>query len=617
MNLAQWLVAQGTPQMIGDLDADPRFESHRTDLEAGQRSLLALPLVGSDEQVLAILVLFDRRSRPFGRHDVDRLGDLLLAGGKAFEQAGLLVRTDRALARSAAQLAAIQRTARDLNSVLEPARIAGLTLGCALDLTGADAVLVSTLAARRVHGATALDGATGATAAAIAAAAIAAAGTELLGPALDPSPPCLPADLLADARARLIAPIRCGEEGLGVIVAESRTPGAFDGQDLLAVAVLADRAAAALETTRLSDGVRWERGRADQIIHTMADGLLTLDANGRVDALNVAAEALTGWSTAKAVGQSVCDVLGCARQGPCSGSCHLTSTQREQKTLYNERWLIHMPEGTARVLSLSAAPLPATDTGPGGQVVLLRDVTAQDEMERFQRELVAAVSHEIRAPLTNIDITVDLLLGISANSRVREGLETIRAQSQRLAELAARTLDVSRLDSGDWQPELRPLPVNLLIEDLARQWQEAQPERALTVALPEEHLWVWADEQAVVGVLNELLSNAARYARAGTAIVISAARGPEESVTLAVTDQGPGIPVEKQARIFDRFYRADARDNQEAYGVGLGLYTARRRVELMGGRIGVTSEPDRGSRFAFTLPALDTIRAAGPTRGDV
>ena len=250
-------------------------------------------------------------------------------------------------------------------------------------------------------------------------------------------------------------------------------------------------------------------------------------------------------------------------------------------------------------------------------MVLLRDVTAQDELERFQRELVAAVSHEIRAPLANIDVTVDLLLGTAADATSRDGLETIRAQSRRLAELAARTLDVSRLDSGEWQPEPRPLPINLLIADIAHQWRTLQPERGLTIEAPTERLWVWADEQAVVGVLNELLHNAAQYSRAGTAITLSAARGPEGSVTVAVTDEGPGIPAEKQARIFDRFYRADARDNQEAYGVGLGLYTARRRIEIMGGRIGVSSDPDRGSRFAFTLPALDSARTAGQTRGDV
>ena len=306
MTLAQWLAAQGTSQMIGDLDADPRFESLGADWAADQPSLLAQPLPASDGTLLAILVLLDRRSRPFGRRDADRLGDLLLAGGKALEQAGLLARTDRALARSAAQLAAIQRTARDLNSTLEPAQIAGLVLACAVELTGADAALVATPAAWRAHGA-ALRAET--------AAEIAATTAELRGPALDPSSAGRPTDLLADTRTRLVAPIRRGDEVLGVIVAESRRAGAFDGQDLLAVAVLADRVAGALETTRLSDGVRRERGRADQIIHTMADGLLTLDAGGRVEVLNMAAEALTGWSAARAAGQLVCDVLGCAREG--------------------------------------------------------------------------------------------------------------------------------------------------------------------------------------------------------------------------------------------------------------------------------------------------------------
>ena len=81
-------------------------------------------------------------------------------------------------------------------------------------------------------------------------------------------------------------------------------------------------------------------------------------------------------------------------------------------------------------------------------------------------------------------------------------------------------------------------------------------------------------------------------------------------MTVTVADQGPGIPVEKQARIFDRFYRVDGGDSQQVYGYGLGLYTARKLVEAMGGRIGVTSEPGRGSRFAFALPAPETaIRA--------
>jgi signal transduction histidine kinase len=84
--------------------------------------------------------------------------------------------------------------------------------------------------------------------------------------------------------------------------------------------------------------------------------------------------------------------------------------------------------------------------------------------------------------------------------------------------------------------------------------------------------------------------------------MVSTARGPEGFLTLAVTDHGPGIPPEQQIHVFERFYRAEASDSQRTYGYGLGLYISRHLVEAMGGRIGVTSEPGLGSRFAFTLP---------------
>ena len=145
--LAHWIAAQEKPQLITDLAADPRFESSLAAPAAGHRSLLAQPLAASDGTTLAILVLLDRRSRPFGRRELDGMADLLVAGGKALEQAGLLVRTDRALARRAAQLAAIQRTARDLNSALDPGRIIDLTLACAMEIALADAGLAAAAAA--------------------------------------------------------------------------------------------------------------------------------------------------------------------------------------------------------------------------------------------------------------------------------------------------------------------------------------------------------------------------------------------------------------------------------------------------------------------------------------
>ena len=572
------------------------------DPTAGPRSLLAQPLAASDGTLLAILVLLDRRGRPFGRRDLDRLAEILAAGAKALEQAGLLARTDRALARRAAQLAAIQRTGRDLNSTLDPARIVRLALDCALEITGAEAGLAASAfdpqpPSWQAHGGS-LDE--------TAVQALIRAAAAIQRPVLDPGPDLRLPSVIPGARARLVAPIHRRERAFGLIVAESRRAGAFDGQDLLALAALADHTAIALDNTRLFGETTRERGRLDRIIRTMADGLLSLDAQGRVLSINPAAETLTGWSARQAVGRRACDVLGCRQGAACDSDCPLARVLTAGQVVRQDRFLAHTAAGAARVWALSASSAAGSEAAGEGLVVLLQDVTARDENERFQRELVGSISHEIRAPLANINAIVELLLADEMpEGAARESLETIRGQSRRLAGFAERMLDVSRLEGGAWQLEPRPLPVAVLAEASVREWRSAQPARPFGLDLPPAPAWAWADEQAVAIVLDSLLENAVKYSPPGTEIIVSVAAGPDAEVAISVTDQGPGIPPEQQGRIFERFYRGDGSDAQRVYGHGLGLYVARGLVEAMNGRLEVASEPGRGSRFTFTLPAPD------------
>jgi signal transduction histidine kinase len=152
--------------------------------------------------------------------------------------------------------------------------------------------------------------------------------------------------------------------------------------------------------------------------------------------------------------------------------------------------------------------------------------------------------------------------------------------------------------------------VAVLAEAAVRAWRTAQPGRPFRLDLPPAPAWAWADEQASAVVLDSLIENAVKYSPPGTEIVVSVAALPGGGtagggVAISVTDQGPGIPPEQQARIFERFYRSDGSDAQRVYGHGLGLYVARGLVEAMNGRLEVASEPGRGSRFTFTLPAPD------------
>jgi signal transduction histidine kinase len=298
--------------------------------------------------------------------------------------------------------------------------------------------------------------------------------------------------------------------------------------------------------------------------------------------------------------------------------------------LREEQRTIHTRDGMRRVISLSAATAASTAVPAAaataatasldgelrqGLVVVARDVTAREEMEAFQRELVATFSHDLRAPLTNINVLVDMLAGAGAESgQVNfEYLNSLRAQSRRLTDLVERTLDLSRMDAGQWTLEPRPVPLSRLLEEAVGMWREAARDRRLCLDLPPASLWVWADERAVVTALGNLIDNALKYSTPDTEVRVSATSTGGE-VVIAVHNHGPAIAPEHQTRLFERFYRVDRGDShhgdshhgdsRRVYGFGLGLYIARKLVERMGGRIWVVSEPANGTRFAFTAPLV-------------
>jgi PAS domain S-box-containing protein len=553
--------------------------------------------------LVAMLLLSNREYGAFRCADLDGLSGLVAGAERALEQAGVYARTDRALARRARQLGALQRAARELNATWDPQVIVAQTLGCALEVTRAEAGLVTVEMpdVGRLFEAKGLD---------IAQGHLERAGivADLLPFAVVSPPYELPAPpLLSGAASLLYAPIRRSGQTMGLVATESRRPHSFEAQDLEAITALADHAAIALENARLFIEVQRERQRAGQIIETMTDGLLTANREGRIVTINPAAEALIGRLAEEVVGLTLCEVLDCADEEAGGEGCRFNAAIRENATITQDRWPIRSRTGIHRILSLSAAPLPEEDGKGSGLVVLVRDITAKEQMERFQRELVAAFSHELRAPLTNINTVIEVLLdgnGATTQAPPREHLETLRSQSRRLANFAERTLDVSRLEAGHWQLESRPLPAGLIIQEAAREWQTTASDRTLRLEEPSQPLWIWADEHGVATVLANLIDNAVKYSPVESEVVLGVQEGPSGYATFYVRDQGPGIPQEHTGRIFERFYRVDGSDAQQVYGHGLGLYISQRLVEAMGGEIWVTSEAGAGSRFAFTLPVM-------------
>jgi two-component system sensor histidine kinase KdpD len=165
--------------------------------------------------------------------------------------------------------------------------------------------------------------------------------------------------------------------------------------------------------------------------------------------------------------------------------------------------------------------------------------------------------------------------------------------------LVAQLLDISRIQSGRLALQLRTVDIGQLIRDVVTAMQHQSQDHTLQVVAPL-HLQMRIDALRIEQVLTNLVDNAIKYSPQGGPIDIEVASPDGDHVQIAVRDRGPGIPVEHRARIFERFYQADAA--QHAAGMGLGLFISREIVELHGGSITAEFPPDGGARFIITLP---------------
>jgi signal transduction histidine kinase len=220
---------------------------------------------------------------------------------------------------------------------------------------------------------------------------------------------------------------------------------------------------------------------------------------------------------------------------------------------------------------------------------------------------VAAVSHELRTPLTSIYGFAETLLREDipfSDEERRTFLGYIASESGRLTSIVDRLLNVAQLEAGDLRVNVARIDVASVVSEAVEAAAQSGPLNGhrLEVDLPEGSLAVEADADRVRQVFGILLENALQYSPGGGTVLVSARRRAER-VELRVVDEGIGIPLSEQERIFRKFYRAESASRDGAAGTGLGLFIARELVTAMGGRVWVDSTEGEGSSFAFELPA--------------
>ncbi|MFP3854562.1 MAG: ATP-binding protein [Anaerolineales bacterium] len=237
----------------------------------------------------------------------------------------------------------------------------------------------------------------------------------------------------------------------------------------------------------------------------------------------------------------------------------------------------------------------------------IASLEAQRELARMQEEFISTISHELRTPLGFIKGYVTTLLREDASWDHKERadfLEIIDDEADRLRALIDNLLDSSRLESGSLDMTREPTRVPALIRDTVSRAKSMYPELDLTAVYDENMPMIQMDATRISQVLDNLISNAVKYAP--DAPVVLRARTNEDDLWIELEDEGPGIDSEHRVHLFERFYRVPE-SSRSARGTGLGLYICRKIVEAHEGEISVESEPGKGTRFFFRIPKQSAL----------
>ena len=249
----------------------------------------------------------------------------------------------------------------------------------------------------------------------------------------------------------------------------------------------------------------------------------------------------------------------------------------------------------------------ATDQLAAANADLARANLELTQLDRLKSEFVSLVSHQLRAPLTNINGALELVAQDAERlpPASQRTLQILAAESQRLSHLIQTILDVSRLEAGRLTLRLGPVAVEPLLARVLTSSLAAEPDRPRSLAVAHGTPPAWADEILVEEIVRNMLENALRYSPPGSPVAVSAG-AVQDGIEIAVADHGPGIAPDESDRVFQSFHRLGDTETT-VKGYGLGLYFVDKLVRAQHGRTSVESpiHPDPaapGTRFSFTLP---------------
>jgi PAS domain S-box-containing protein len=335
-------------------------------------------------------------------------------------------------------------------------------------------------------------------------------------------------------------------------------------------------------------------------IDSLFEPLLVTDGQGKVTRLNHAAEALFG-PKGEAVGKPVAEIAHDQRI-----EMAVSEALRAQRSVTSESAAAAIPisiNGSEQSFRMRTTPMRNDEGHLLGSVVLLEDITHLRQVDRLKSEFVNTAANYLQSPLLRLQMGLHCLISDAAGEltdKQKDILYACRENSERLERLMRDLTDLSRLESGEFAPQLAPVKVEEVIRNAADSYRltaEAK-DQSLVIDIPPGIPALSVDAVQIKRVLDNLLSNAVRNTPRGGELRINAARR-EDYIAISVADTGHGIPPEFLPRLFNRFLSVP---DTTSGSTGLGLAITKRMIEAHGGQISAQSEVGRGTTITFTLP---------------
>ncbi|MDP2963264.1 MAG: PAS domain S-box protein [Sulfurimicrobium sp.] len=356
---------------------------------------------------------------------------------------------------------------------------------------------------------------------------------------------------------------------------------------------------------RAEAAIKASETRIRTLVDTIVDGIIVIDAKGSIQTLNPAAVRLFGYAPDEVQGKNVKMLMPEPYAHEHDGYLHNYLSTGKKKIIGIGREVTGLrKDGSTFPMELSVSEMEVDGERLFNGIV--RDITERKKTERLKSEFVSTVSHELRTPLTSIRGSLGLVAGGVAGElspQAKSLIDIAYKNSERLVGLISDLLDVEKIESGKMKFDLTPLRLMNMIDQSVQANQGYAQQHAVRFEVMQrvpETIQAVVDEMRLMQVLSNLLSNAVKFSSQGGVVEIAVTRNSGR-IRVSVRDHGPGIPLEFQTRIFQKFSQADSSDTRQKGGTGLGLSISKAIVEQMHGKIGFETREGEGATFWFEL----------------